>query len=709
MRFTLGFLMLGSLGLLAGCGDKDGGGGGDDATDADNDGFAVEEDCDDEDAGINPGATESCDGVDEDCDETIDEGVAATWYADVDGDGYGDPVDSADACVAPDGYTNNADDCDDTTTDIRPGAIEECDTLDNDCDAAIDEAGGEVLLFADLDLDGFGDALNPQPSCFAEPGKVEDDTDCDDEDPDVYPGAPEVWYDGTDQDCYGGDDYDQDFDGHAWDGAPSSEGGGDDCDDGDAAVNPSVEEICANGIDDNCDGGIAGCELLTGEVSLSDADVMLAGLGYLTYTGYNLAAGDLNGDGNDDLVIGAPGDISGTTATGTTYVFLGPISADGDMSDADASYTGSVGEFSATRHAAGGDGDGDGVEDLLVGAFGGAGGAGLASLIRGDAALSGSLSADATFTGEVYSDLASYGLGWLDDVDGDGTDEVLIGSPQATVSATYDGAAYLLYGPHSGSTPLSDADVTFRGTGLYDYLGFSVNGVGDLDGDGLSDVGVGAPLVALATSGDAGGAAYVFLSEPTWSGTVYNRDADITIRADVAPSQIGYVVNAAGDVNGDGNEDLLVTGNVESTAGYFAGGGFVFYGPISGELTVGDADATLYGEVSNDYAGESAVGDFDFDGDGNSDVAIGALGNAASGTQSGRAYLFYGPVSGVTGLGDADAFINGEDSNDFAGVVTAGDFNNDGLDDLAIGAQAADFGGTYYGGVYLMNGTTPEL
>ena len=99
------------------------------------------EDCDDGDAAINPAATEVCDEADNDCDGGVDEGVTDTFYQDQDGDGYGDPNDTQEACSAPSGYVSNDDDCDDSDAAIKPGATEVCDGVDNDCDGNVDEGG----------------------------------------------------------------------------------------------------------------------------------------------------------------------------------------------------------------------------------------------------------------------------------------------------------------------------------------------------------------------------------------------------------------------------------------------------------------------------------------------------------------------------------------------------------------------------------------
>lgn len=122
-----------------------GDGGGDDThvsheIDEDGDGFVpADGDCDDGDPTINPGAEEVCDGRDNDCNGEIDEGAAQTFYADADGDGFGDARVAVEACVPPDNYVAGGTDCDDDNAAIYPGATEECDGADNDCDGQIDE------------------------------------------------------------------------------------------------------------------------------------------------------------------------------------------------------------------------------------------------------------------------------------------------------------------------------------------------------------------------------------------------------------------------------------------------------------------------------------------------------------------------------------------------------------------------------------------
>lgn len=242
--------------------------------DADGDGFTSDNDCNDDDASINPDATEACDGIDNNCDEQVDEAGAtggATFYADSDGDSYGNAADTETACSAPSGFVDNDDDCDDGDSGVNPSAIEVCDDQDNNCDGATDE-GVATTYFRDADGDGYGNPGATDDACSAPSGYVGNGDDCDDGSNQIHPGAAEIC-DNVDNDCDGDTDdddsgvtetlkYYEDSDGDLYgdtssvanacdapSGYTSSNG---DCDDSDPFVNPAAPEVC-NGDDDDCD------------------------------------------------------------------------------------------------------------------------------------------------------------------------------------------------------------------------------------------------------------------------------------------------------------------------------------------------------------------------------------------------------------------------------------------------------------------------
>ena len=241
-------------------------------------------DCNDDDAAVNPGATEVCNGIDDDCDGLVDDDDSpvsgtSTWYADTDGDGYGDPRVTQTACEQPDGWTDDGSDCDDDDAAVNPAATEECDGIDNDCDALVDDddspVSGTSTWYSDADGDGYGDPRITTQACEQPDGWTDDGSDCDDDDAAVNPDAAEVC-DGIDNDCDGLiDDDDSPVSGTStWYADADGDGFGDprvstqacdepsgwtddgsDCDDDDAAVNPDALDLC-NGIDDDCDGGV---------------------------------------------------------------------------------------------------------------------------------------------------------------------------------------------------------------------------------------------------------------------------------------------------------------------------------------------------------------------------------------------------------------------------------------------------------------------
>lgn len=185
--------------------------------DIDGDGYAENVDCDDSNPNIHPDATEVCDGIDNNCnqfvddqDPTIDSSTQEVWYIDYDADGYGSDRYTLSRCVQPSGYVAEQTDCDDTNADVYPGAPETCDEVDNDCDGLIDDQDtdtqGLQSFYFDADGDGFGDLLSAIQACVLPNGYVENSEDCDDEDGMRYPNALEC-VDGLDNDCDGATDW----------------------------------------------------------------------------------------------------------------------------------------------------------------------------------------------------------------------------------------------------------------------------------------------------------------------------------------------------------------------------------------------------------------------------------------------------------------------------------------------------------------------
>jgi large repetitive protein len=288
---------------LTACGDKEGAGpstdtggivdSGDSAVDADGDGFVAGDDCDDADPNSWPGADERCDGVDNDCDDQVDESPVdgSIFFADTDGDGFGAADASTVACAEPTGFVVDDTDCDDTAATVSPGADELCNAVDDDCDGDIDEddAVDATVWYEDADGDGYGDPDATQLACSLPEGCVENADDCSDATDTAWPGADEIC-DGIDNDCNGEVDEDASADAAEWHADTDADGFGDaaevvvqcaqptgyvldatDCDDTANAVFPGADELC-NGVDDDCAGDIDEDDAVDVSTWYADAD-----------------------------------------------------------------------------------------------------------------------------------------------------------------------------------------------------------------------------------------------------------------------------------------------------------------------------------------------------------------------------------------------------------------------------------------------------
>jgi hypothetical protein len=569
-------------------------------------------DCDDGALAVNPGASETCNGIDDDCDLSIDEPGSsgeATWYLDSDGDGYGGTT-SEFSCEASPSYVSTGDDCDDADATAYPGATEVCeDGADNDCDA------------------------DPTDCLYADQAALE-----------LLAVSP------TGLILYGGQTLDR---------LGSAVAGGADVG-GDSGIDVAIS---ATGWDSGGGSNNYGRTYIWNTLSATDtvatAPVVYSGSENGEAFGSSIAfVGDFTADGKGEILVGAwRRDGSTGTDSGGAYLFKGDSSS-GYTTSAFTTITGSSANQGAGYVVLGADLDGAGDGDLVVTAPSNVSTAVDAGSVNvwydGIAAGTTTIAAaELILTGKTIGDLfgsaASTG-----DVDADGVDDLLVGALGVDSGSSVDaGAAYFVFGDGStGSRAADAADVVFANTGALERVGIAVSMLGDVNGDGYGDVGVAGDRIAVGIYAEAG-QVYIFdggsIADGTITGSVSPSAVATTyLSGENLADNFGNTLSAAGDVDADGHADFLVSapgydlGSSPNTGAIYMEYGTTSFTPsVSARWLGTDSDnGTATADIPRPFA---LTGLGDIDGDGYDDVGAGG-GLVEHGTvgDAGAAWILYG-------------------------------------------------------------------
>ena len=454
--------------------------------------------------------------------------------------------------------------------------------------------------------------------------------------------------------------------------------------------------------------------------------------------------GDMNGDGLADVIVTAPEDDPNATGSGAAFVVFGRTGTTAvELSDIEAGTGGFVINGASTDDQVGqgavsaGDVNGDGVVDVIIGAvFDDPNGAdsGAAFVVFGKSTTTAVELSDVSagtggfvINGAAVGDFAGVTVDGGGDINGDGLTDLIVGSSRGDPNGSNSGTTAVVFGKAT-TTKVEISDIT-AGTGGFivngvsaaDQAGIAVASTGDVNGDGLADLIIGGYLED--NNGTNSGSAFVVFGKATTT-TVELSDVEagtggFIINGVAADDRTGRAVAGAGDINGDGTPDLIIGARTADRNGVDSGAAFVVFGKSSttavelSDVVAGTGGFVINGVSAGDEAGFSVGGIGDFNGDGTADVIVGARNDDPNGADSGAAFVVYGKsTTAAVELSDVEAgtggfVLNGNSAGDLAGasVSSAGDVNGDGAADVIVGAQADDPNGSNSGASFVIFGT----